>query len=104
MSEAYGPDFITLTDEDGNEFELEHLDTLEIGGQTYMAFLPAEYEEDEQDPSRELEEDDLGLIILKAIEENGEEQLSTLDSEDELEMVYERFMEILFAEEDAEED
>ena len=29
MSEAYGPDFITVTDEDGNEFELELVDTLE---------------------------------------------------------------------------
>ena len=28
MSEEFGPDFITVTDEDGNEFELEHLDTL----------------------------------------------------------------------------
>lgn len=100
MSEEYGPDFITLTDDEGNEFELEHLDTLEIDGQTYMAFLPAEYEDEENDPSRDLEEDDLGLIILKAIEEDGEEQLSTLDSEEELEMVYERFMEILFADEE----
>lgn len=94
MSEEFGPDFITLTDEDGNEFELEHLDTLELNGETYMAFLPAEYED--ADPSQELEEDDLGLIILKVIEENGEEQLSTLDSEEELEAVYEKFMEILF--------
>lgn len=38
MSEEFGPDFITVTDEDGNEFELEHLDTLEYNGQTYMAF------------------------------------------------------------------
>ena len=30
MSEEYGNDFITLTDEDGNEVELEHLDTLEF--------------------------------------------------------------------------
>ena len=29
MSEAYGPDFITVTDEDGNEFEMELVDTLE---------------------------------------------------------------------------
>ena len=28
-----------VTDEDGNEFELEHLDTLEYNGQTYMAFF-----------------------------------------------------------------
>jgi len=100
MSEEFGPDFITLTDEDGNEFELEHLDTLELNGETYMAFLPAEYED--ADPSQELEEDDLGLIILKVIEESGEEQLSTLDSEEELEAVYDRFMEILF--DDSEDD
>jgi len=98
MSEAYGPDFITLTDEDGNEFELEHLDTLELNGETYMAFLPAEYED--ADPSQELEEDDMGLIILKVVVEDGEEQLSTLDNEEELEAVYERFMEILFDEEE----
>ena len=42
MSEEYGNDFITLTDEDGNEIELEHLDTVEYNNQTYMAFLPAE--------------------------------------------------------------
>lgn len=99
MSEEFGPDFITLTDEDGNEFELEHLDTMELNGETYMAFLPAEYED--ADPSKELEEDDLGLIILKVVQENGEEQLSTLDSEEELESVYEQFMEILFDEEDS---
>lgn len=98
MSEEFGPDFITLTDEDGNDFELEHLDTLELGGETYMAFLPAEYED--ADPSKELEEDDLGLIILKVIVENGEEQLSTLDSEEELETVYEHFMEVLFDDKD----
>ena len=40
MSEEFGPDFITVTDEDGNEFELEHLDTLEHEGTIYMAFFP----------------------------------------------------------------
>ena len=40
MSKEYGADFITITDEDGNEFELEHLDTLEYNGETYMAFFP----------------------------------------------------------------
>ena len=29
MDEEFGADFITLTDEEGNEFELEYLDTLE---------------------------------------------------------------------------
>jgi uncharacterized protein YrzB (UPF0473 family) len=98
VSEEFGPDFITLTDEEGNEFELEHLDTLDWNGQTYMAFLPAEYEDD--DPARQMEEDDMGLIILKVVEENGEEQLATLDTDEELEAVYQQFMEILFSEEE----
>ena len=41
MSEEYGNDFITLTDEEGNQIELEHLDTLEYNGETYMAFVEA---------------------------------------------------------------
>ena len=97
MSEEFGPDFITVTDEDGNEFELEHLDTLEYKGQTYMAFFPAVPEGEEAQDG-----DEYGLIILKAIQADGEEQLSTLDSEEELEEVYQQFMELLFADEDGE--
>lgn len=33
MSEEYGPDFVSVTDDEGNEFELEHLGTLEHNGQ-----------------------------------------------------------------------
>ena len=47
MSEAYGPDFITVTDEDGNEFELELVDTLEHNGVTYHALFPASQEDEE---------------------------------------------------------
>ena len=32
MSEDFGPTFISLTDEDGKEFTLELLDTLEYNG------------------------------------------------------------------------
>ena len=67
MSEDFGPNFISLTDEDGNEFELEYIDALELDGQTYMAFFPA-VEEDEA------EDEDLGLVILKSIMVDGEER------------------------------
>ncbi len=97
MSEEYGPDFISLTDEDGNEFELEHVDTIEYNGQIYMAFFPADTGEEDKE---EGEEEEDGLIILKVVTENGEEQLSTLDSEEELEEVYDKFMESLFQDED----
>ena len=95
MSEDFGPNFITLTDEDGNEFELEYIDALEVDGQTYMAFFPA-VEEDGAD------EEDLGLVIMKSIMVDGEEQLSTLDSDEEIDAVYNEFMKELFAEEEEE--
>ncbi len=98
MSEEFGPDFITVTDEDGNDIELELLDVLEYNGQTYMAFFPAVLEEDADEDS-----DEYGMVILKSITENGEELLSTLDSEEELTEVYDKFMEIFF-EDDEEED
>lgn len=95
MNEDFGPDFITITDEDGNEFELEYVDTIEYNGQVYMAFFPA-------DTGEEDKEEEEGLIILKSIVVDGEEQLSTLDSEEELEEVYDQFMEALFQDEDEE--
>ena len=73
---------------------MEHLDTLEFQGQTYMAFFPAVSAEEEED------EEELGLVILKVIQENGEELLSTPDSDEELNAVYEAFMEELFPEEE----
>lgn len=40
MSEEFGPDFLTVTDEDGNELVLEYVDTLEHNGLTYTGILP----------------------------------------------------------------
>ena len=103
MSEDYGADFISVTDEDGNEFELEHLDTMEYNGQIYMAFFPAvEGEEGENGEIVDVDPDDeeYGMVIMKVIEENGEELFSTLDSEEEEIEIYEKFMERLFAEEE----
>ena len=91
MSEEFGPDFVSITDDEGNEFELEHLGTLEYNGVTYMSFVPADMDE---------EDEDYGLILLKVIEENGEELLADIDDEQELEKVYEQFMEQLFEDEE----
>ncbi len=96
MSEDYGSDFITVTDDEGNDFELEHLGTLERQGSTYMAFVPADMDEDDED---------FGLILLRVIEdENGEQLLADIDDETELNDVYEQFMEELFDDEDEEEE
>ena len=94
MSEDFGPTFITVTDDEGKEFVLEFVDALEHNGQLYQAFFPAETEgENEDDP-------DNGLVILKVLQEDGETLLSTLDSEEEEEAVYELFMETLFSDEE----
>ena len=97
MSEEYGANFITVTDDDGNEFELEHLDTIEYNGQTYLAFFPAEHGGEEAQ-----NEEELGLVILKTVLENGEEILSTLDSDEEIDAVYNEFMKELFSEDEEE--
>ena len=86
MSEEYGNNFVVLTDENGKEIELEHLDTVEYNGQTYMAFIPAEMELD----------DAYELMIMKVeLEENGEEALVTLDDEDEEAEMFQIFSERL---------
>lgn len=95
MSEAFGPDFVSVTDDEGNEFELEHLGTLEHEGITYMAFLPADM--DEEDP-------DYGMILLKVIQDNGEDLLADIDNQQELDQIYDLFLEQLFQEEEDEEE
>ena len=91
MSETFGNDIVTVTDDEGNEFVLEHLHTIEFKGHFYMAFLPTDISEDDED---------YGLIILKVIEEDGEEILGSVDDPDELEEIYEEFAKVLFDEEE----
>ena len=102
MSEEFGPDFISVTDEDGNEFELELVDTLEHNCITYYALFPAVAEDEETGEPVDVDADDeeYGLVIMKTIMDNGEEILSTPDSDEELEEVYNLFMERFFEEED----
>ena len=41
MEQQYGSDFISITDEDGKEYELEILSTIEYQGAEYLALVPA---------------------------------------------------------------
>ena len=88
-NEEYGADYISLTDEDGNEFELEVLDTIEFEGSTYTVFLPADID------SMSTDDPDYGFVILKCVEENGEELYGSVDDEEELERVYEFYMDMV---------
>ena len=78
MANEYGSDFITIVDEDGTEFELEVLTTLDYNGESYLAVTLADGEENA----------DLEVSILKSVEEDGESILSAIEDEQELETVY----------------
>lgn len=90
MDNKYGSDFMTIVDEDGTEYELEVLSTLDYNGFTYLAVIPAGSDEEE----------DLQVSILKSVEEDGESILCAIEDEAELEAVYELIMDELYEEED----
>lgn len=93
MTNEFGSDFMTIQDEDGAEYELEILSTLEYNGFTYLAVIPAGEESE-----------DLQVSILKSVEEDGEDILCAIEDEDELEAVYSLIMDELYAEEEDDED
>ena len=90
MSDEYGSDFMTIIDEDGAEYELEVLSSLEYNGQTYLAVIPADGEEHGA----------LDVSILKSVEEDGEPILCAIEDDTELEAVYSLMMESLYDEEE----
>ena len=90
MSDLYGSDFMTIVDEDGSEYELEVLSSLEYNGCTYLAVIPAGCEED-SDPE---------VSILKSVEEDGEPILCAIEDDRELETVYNLIMEQLYEEDE----
>ena len=92
--DQYGSDFITIVDEDGTEYELEVLSTLEYNGETYMAVIPA---------GDSLEEIQLEVSILKSVEEDGESILCAIEDEKELEAVYDLIMDSLYEDEEDDE-
>lgn len=87
----YGPDIITISDEDGVEYELEVLARLEYEGADYLALTSADAEE--------LEE--MEVSILKCVMENGEEILAAVEDETELENVYAAFMDLMYEDDEA---
>ena len=91
MSNDYGSDFMTIVDEDGTEFELEILSSIEYNGCTYLAVTPAG-----------AEEEDVEVSILKSVEEDGEPILCAIEDDEELETVYSMIMDQLYEADDEE--
>lgn len=91
LNNKFGSDYITITDDEGHEYELEVLNTLEYSGSSYLAVIPAEG--DVTDLSN------LQVCIIKSVEENGESILYTVDDEEELSAVNNLLMDSIFSEE-----
>ena len=96
MANEYGSDFMTIVDEDGQEYELEVLASIEYNGASYLAVIPAADIED-QDP-------DLEVSILKSVDEDGESVLCAIEDDAELETVYNLIMDQLYEEEEEEDE
>ena len=72
---------VVLTDEDGNDTEFEWLDTVEMADNQYVVLLPMDEEEAEE------------VVILRLEKDGEEENFVSVDSEEEINKVFELFKE-----------
>ena len=71
-------DLIVLPGDDGEEFEVEVIDRVEVAGQEYFIVRP-------------VEESDVYTALRVDIDEAGDEVFSTVDDEDEMNAVEEAY-------------
>lgn len=89
MADEYGPDIISVEDEQGVEHEFELLDSIDTDDEHYVALTPV------YSDAEEIIDDDGELIILKVSEENGDSYLEPIEDEDEFEAIAAQFEERL---------
>ncbi len=78
-------DIVVLIDENGEEVEFEHIDTIEMKDNEYVVLAPLD---EDQENDQEEEE----VIILKVEHnENGEDSFVTIEDDDELDEVFNEF-------------
>lgn len=95
MEQEYERNIISITDENGEEYELEVLATVTYNDAEYLALTPVDIDD---------EEEEMEVSILKSVVEGEESILYTVDDEKELEAVYDLLMEEMFELEEDEED
>ena len=71
MAEDFGPDIITLLDDDNNQHEFEIIDEVEYQGETFYALMPTD--------NNKFRVDDSQYYIFKVVEEDGEEFLDEVE-------------------------
>ena len=89
MNQEYNPDILTLTDEEGQEFSFELLDSIETDDGRYVALMPT-YQTPE-----ELLSDSGELIILKVTEVDGEDMFEEIEDDDEYDTIADCFIDRL---------
>ncbi len=85
----YEPDIISVTDDNGEEILFELLERYEHNGSAYVAIT--EYRDD----ADEIVEADYEVLILKVLEEDGNEYLAEIDNEKEFNEVSEILMKMV---------
>ena len=86
---------ISITDEDGVDYELEILSTVTYKGAEYLALTPADAPEDAEE---------VEVSILKSVTDEDGELLVAVEDEQELETVYELLLDSLYEDDDTGED
>ena len=81
-------DILTLVDDDGTEREFELIDRVVTENNEYFALIPTETADN-------LSDDDGQLVILKVVEDNGEEFLEPIEDDEEFDEISEIFMDRL---------
>lgn len=74
--EEYGPDLVSVIDDEGNQHQFEILDAIETDEGRYVALVPVL-----EDP-QEAVEDDGELIVLQVVTENGEDLLVPIEDDE----------------------
>ena len=78
---------IILNDENGNEVKFEFLDLMEYEGEEYVILLPVEDEEEAE------EQGEVVILKLEDTENEDEESYVSVEDEDILNAVFEKFKE-----------
>lgn len=85
MNEEFGPDVLTLVDDEGNEHEFEVLDVIDNEDGCFYALLPTF-----ESPQDSVESEGT-YYIFEAIEQDGEQQLAEVEDEELLDKLAELF-------------
>ena len=99
FGEEYDPDIVTVTGEDGKEYQFEILDAIETDDGRFLALLPVP-----EDPQEYLEEDGEVIPVQVIEDENGTTFAPIEDDElmDEIAEIFEERLADLFEENEEE--